>query len=151
WKSMVQSYLAHALAVAGIYAACLWWLNQPHVIVEEPLQTATILNYQVSEYLPEVKPAAERQPPRRDRAQAADPEYSPQKIVSLNVDRRSTKQTIVQADPNLPSLSQDARMPNIVSWTPIPIAPPETAHQRLLDLPSGAPVVAPPTQPTVEH
>jgi TonB family protein len=149
WKSMVQSYLAHSLAVGAIYAGCLWWLNQPQVMVEEPLQTSTILNYQVSEYLPEVKPKADRQePPQRQEAQVADPEYSAQKIVSLDVDRRSTRQTIVQPDPNL--LSQDARMPNIVSWTPIPIAPPETAHQRLLDLPSGAPLVAPPA-PAMEH
>lgn len=151
WKAIVQSYLMHGLAVAAIYAGCLWWLNQPHVMVEEPLQTATILNYQVSEYLPEVKPKSDepQEPPRRKLAQAADPEYSPQKIVSLNVDRRSTRQTIVQPDPNL--LSQDARLPNIVAWTPVPIAPPETAHQRLLDLPSGAPVVVPPAQPTIEH
>jgi TonB family protein len=148
WKSMVQSYLAHALAVGAIYAGCLWWLNRPQVIVEEPFRTATILNYQVSEYLPEVKPKGEQQePPQRRQAQAADPEYSPQKIVSLNVDRRSTRQTIVQADPNL--LNQDTRLPNIVSWTPVPIAPPETAHQRMVDLPSGAPVIAPPPEPAV--
>jgi TonB family protein len=150
WKSMVQSYLGHVLAVAAIYAGSLWWLNQPHVIVEEPLQTSTILSYQVSEYLPEVKPQAEQQePPVRKEARTADPEYSPQKIVSLNVDHRSTRQNIVQPDPNL--LRQDVAIPNIIAWTPVPIAPPETVHQRLLDLPSGAPVVVPPAQQTVEH
>lgn len=150
WGAMVQSYLLHLLTVGAVYAVCLWWLSLPHVIVEEPSQTATMLNYQLSEYLPEVKPQAERQEtPVRNQAQAADPEYSPQKIVSLNVDRRSTRQTIVQADPNL--LRQDVPAPNIIAWTPVPIAPPEISRQHMLDLPAGAPVVTPPAEPSAQR
>jgi TonB family protein len=150
WKAMVESYLAHLFAVIAIYAGCLWWLNQPRVIVEEPLQSSTILSYQLSDYVPALKPEAERQePPVRQKDKAADPEYSKQKIVSLNVDHRSSRQTIVQPDPNL--LRQDVPAPNIIAWTPAPIAPPEMARQRVLDLPSGTPVVTPPAQPTAEH
>ena len=140
WKSMVQSYLGHALAVTAIYAGSLWWLNQPHVIIEEPLRASTLLQYPLSEYLPEVKPQAERiEVPVHRQAQAADPEYAPQKIVTLNVDRQSARQTIVQADPNL--LRHDVPMPNLMAWSPVPIAPPETVRSRMLDMPSGAPVV----------
>jgi TonB family protein len=144
WTRMLQSYLGHLVVVASIYGLNVWWLNQPHLIVEDPPNNTTILHYQVSEYLPEVKPQANQpEPPIRRQAQKADPEYSPQKIVSLHVDHDSTRQTIIQPDPRL--LHQDVPMPNLAVWTPIPSAPSVAAHRSpaLLEMPAAPEVVAP--------
>jgi TonB family protein len=150
WMRMLQSYLGHAVVLACVYAGNLYWLNQPHVIVEEPPQTTTMLQYPLSEYVPEIKPRTQHNDvPVRQRAQKADPLLSPQRIVTLNVGHSSTQQTIVQADPRL--LQQDVPLPNIVAWTATsaPIAP--ATHRRTIDLPSGAPEIAPPSQPTVQR
>ncbi len=149
WTRMIQSYLAHVVVVAFVYAGNLLWLNQPHVISEEPPNTATILHYQLSEYLPQISPQASKtEVPLRPRAQKADPEYSPQRIVSLNVDHTSRRQTIIQ--PDLKALQSDAPMPNIVAWTAAPM-PPVATRRPSLDLPSGAPVVAPPAEGAIER
>lgn len=147
WTRMLQSYLAHAVVLACVYAGNLFWLNQPHVISEDPPQTSAILHYPLSEYLPEVQPRASRTDvPVRQRTQKADPVVSPQRIVSINVDHTSTRQTIIQ--PDLKLLQHDVPLPNLVAWTPLPVAP-IVAQRRTLDLP--APEVAPPAQPTVER
>ncbi|HEY6307967.1 MAG TPA: TonB family protein [Candidatus Angelobacter sp.] len=147
WMRMLQSYLGHAVVVACVYAGNLFWLNQPHVISEDPPQTSTILPYQVSPYLPEVRPETGRTDvPVRQHAQKADPAYSPQRIVSLNVDHASKRQAIIQ--PDLRLLQQDVPMPNLVAWTPLPVAPVATRH-RALDLP--APEVAAPAQPLIDR
>src|SRR5437016_450445 len=36
WAAMGQSLFCHLLLAASIYVLTLAWLNQPHVIVEEP-------------------------------------------------------------------------------------------------------------------
>jgi hypothetical protein len=68
WTRMFHSYLGHLVAVTCIYGLNVWWLAQPHVIAENPPQNMTVLHYQVSEYLPEVKSQAEAEPPIRRRA-----------------------------------------------------------------------------------
>lgn len=148
WKQMGQSLLAHTVVVGVIIAVDFLGLDQPRV-VDEPQKTNSILQYQVSEYLPEVRPhEREAKPPIRRTAQVADPEYSPQKIVSLNMKRDSTRQTIVQPDPNI--LQQDVPLPNIVAWTPVPGAP-VVSRNRFERLPAGMPQVVPPAQAAVEH
>ncbi len=147
WARMIQSYLLHAVVIALVYAGNLFWLNQPHVISEEPPQTATILRYPLSEYLPQVSPQPSRsEVPLRPRAQKADPEYSAQRIVSLNVDHTSTRQTIVQ--PDLKLLQHDVPMPNMVAQTALPM-PPLAMRRPGLDFPS--PVVAPPAEAAIER
>lgn len=149
WKRLLQSGLAHAIVVACVYAGNLYWLNQPHVISEEPPKNAAMLNYQVSEYLPQVKPKSEKDSvPLRERAQKADPERAAQQIVTLNVDHTSTRQTIVQPDSRL--LQQDVPMPNIVAWTAVPMAPVATRHP-LRELQLNQPDVAPPSQASIER
>jgi TonB family protein len=149
WTRMLQSYLGHAVVVACIYAGNVLWLNQPHVVSEDPPQTSTVLHYPLSEYLPEVRPKASRTDvPVRQRAQRADPEYSRQRIVSLNVDHASKRQTIIIQQPDARLLQKDVPMPNLVVRTPLPIAP-AAAQRRVLDLP--APEVAAPAQPVLER
>jgi TonB family protein len=146
WVAMRQSFLAHLLAVVAIYAGSLWWLNLPRVLTEDPTRTTTIVHYQLSEYLPAVNPArVEDEVPVRSHAQNADPEYSPQKIVSLNADHGSTRQTIIQ--PDLALLQHDVPLPNLMAWTPIPGTAPMAARHVLSDMPvSTAQVVAPPQE-----
>jgi TonB family protein len=149
WKRLLQSCLAHAVVVAAVYAGNLYWLNQPQVIPEGPPKNATLLNYQLSEYLPEIIPQPKQHEiPVRERTQKADPAPAPQRIVTLDVDRASARQTIIQPDPRL--LQHDVQMPNVVAWTPVPMAP--TAARRSLQvLPPNLQEVAPPSQPSVER
>ena len=147
---MAQSLFAHAVVVAAILTVdWLGLLNQPRVVVDEQQRTTSILQYQVSEYLPEVRPREKQdQPPVRHTAQEADPEYSPQKIVSLDVEHNSRRQTIIQPDPNI--LQQDVPLPNLVAWTPTPGAP-VAPRNRLEQLPAGTPQVVPPAPAVAEH
>jgi TonB family protein len=145
---MGQSLACHVLVVVSVYVLTLAWLNQPRVIVEEPLKNAT-LHYELTEYLPEVAPRHKMpHTPTRRQAQTADPEYSPQQIISINPDHISTKQTIVQANPNI--LRQDVRLPNLVVVTAFPGAPMAMNHP-LQVLPVNMPQVAPPAQQTAER
>jgi TonB family protein len=146
WVAMRQSLLTHVLAVVAVYAGSLWWLNRPRMLTEDPTRTTTIVHYQLSEYLPAVNPEhVEDEVPVRNQAQSADPEYSPQKIISLNADHNSTRQTIIQPDPAL--LQHDVPLPNLMAWTPIPGTAPMAAHHLLPDVPvSAAQVVAPPQE-----
>jgi TonB family protein len=149
WKQMGQSLLAHLILLGAILTVDWMGLNEPRVLVDEPPKTTSILQYQVSEYLPEVRPRDDQdKPPIRRIAHKADPEYSPQKIVSLNAEHDSTRQTIIQPDPNL--LRQDVPLPNIVAMTPVPGAPVAARH-RIEQLPAGVPQIVPPAQTTAEH
>ncbi|HKF22488.1 MAG TPA: TonB family protein [Candidatus Angelobacter sp.] len=149
WKQMGQSLLAHIVVVGAVFAISWLELNQPQVIVDEPQKAKSILEYQVSEYLPEVRPAQKQNtPPIRRTAQKADPEYSPQEIVSLNAQHDSTRQTIIQPDPIF--LHQDVPLPNIVAWTPVPGAP-VVSRNRVVPLPDGTPQIVPPAEAVAEH
>src|SRR5262249_59001655 len=93
---------------------------------------------------------AEEKPPVRAYRQEADPELAPQKIVVLDADHNSTRQTIVQ--PDLALLRQDVTMPNIVAWTATAMAipvPPVAARHELLELPAAAPPWVAPAQPAL--
>src|SRR5260370_20797386 len=145
---MGQSVLTHLLGVAAVLSRSRLTSDEPRVM-ETPQGATPILQYQVSEYLPEVRPRENQdKPPVRRTAQKADPEYSPQKIVSLNAEHNSTRQTIIQSDPAI--LHQDVPLPNLVAWTPIPGAPVASRHP-LVDLPMTTPQVAAPAQQPAEH
>src|ERR1700742_744896 len=83
WRTLRQSILAHILLGLSVYGLHLLWLNQPQVL-PETAAARTVLHYELSEYLPPVNITARPEPPRRRRAQKADPEYAPQEIVVLN-------------------------------------------------------------------
>ncbi len=139
--------LVHLLVVASIYVLTLAWLNQPRVIVEEPFKTAT-LHYELTEYLPPAIPRHKMpSTPMRNRPQTADPEYSPQQIISIDPDHISNRQTIVQPNPNI--LRQDVRLPNLVVSTTFPGAPMAMNHP-LQVLPVNVPQVVPPAQQMAE-
>ncbi|HET9366198.1 MAG TPA: TonB family protein, partial [Candidatus Angelobacter sp.] len=146
WRSARQSFLCHALALLMLYALHLLWLNQPKVL---PQVTRTaVVNYQLSEYLPEVAPHnAKPQPPRRIHAQKADPELAVQEIVVTNENHISTRQTIVQPSPRF--LKQDVPLPNLIVSTQVPGAPVAMNHP-LQVLPVNVPQIAPPPEPLTQ-
>jgi TonB family protein len=146
WSRIRQSFLGHTLVVLWVYWMTLLWLNRPQVLPQE-LPRTTIAHYQLSEYLPAVNAHREKQaPPARERAQAPDPEYAAQEIVSVQVDHTSMQQTIVHPNPNL--LTQDVPLPNIMAWTRIPAAP-VSANRPLQNLPLEIPQIAAPAQPLI--
>jgi TonB family protein len=143
WKAARQSFLGHALVILAVYGLNLAWLNQPQVLPETP-RTQNVVHYEVSEYLPAVNPRhAKPEPPRRARAQKADPELAPQEIVVTNENHISTRQTIVQPSPLI--LKQDVPLPNLIASTQIPGAPMAMNHPMQV-LPVNVPEIAPPVQ-----
>ena len=147
WKAARQSFLAHALVIAAIYALNLAWLNQPQVLPQAP-PNQTVIHYEVSEYLPPVNTQkAKPEPPRRARPQKADPELAPQEIVVTNENHISTRQTIVQ--PSTLTLKQDVPLPNLIASTAIPGAPIAMNHPMQV-LPVNVPQIAEPAQPLVQ-
>src|SRR5689334_11482180 len=147
WKSARQSFLGHVLVIVAIYALNLAWLNQPQVLPQTP-PNHTVLDYELSEYLPAVNPRKTKpEPPRRARPQKADPEYAPQEIVVTNENHISTRQTIVQ--PSTLVLKQDTPLPNLVASTQVPGAPIAMNHP-MQALPVNVPQIAEPAQPVVQ-
>jgi TonB family protein len=148
WGRMRQSLLGHILAALFVYWITLLWLNRPQVLPVE-LPRTTIRHYALSEYLPAVNTErTEPKPPARKQAQAADPEYAQQEIVSIHSDPTSLKQTIVHPNPYV--LTQDVPLPNLMAWTPVPSAAPIAANRPLENLPLDVPQVAAPVQPTIQ-
>jgi TonB family protein len=147
WGAARKSFLGHVLVVVAVYALNLAWLNQPQILPQTP-PNQTVLHYELSEYLPAVNPRnAKPEPPRRPRAQKADPEYAPQEIVVINEKHNSTRQTIVQPSPIF--LKQDVPLPNLIASTPMPGAPVAMNHPMQV-LPVNVPQIAPPAQPVAQ-
>src|SRR5262245_1243052 len=148
WTQMGQSVICHIFLIAAVLSIDWLWRTQPRVIAEDPRQTS-VVQYQVSEYLPEIRSReSEEKLPIREKAQTADPEYAPQKIVSLDAEHNSLRQTIVQPEPVM--LQQDVPLPNIVAMTTLPGAPVAARHQ-IVELPTGTPQVVPPTETAATH
>ena len=145
WWATRRSLLGHLLVIVAVYALDVAWHNQPQALPEAPSRTAA-LHYELSEYLPAVAPR-KPEPPRRLRAQKADPELAVQEIVVTNPNHISTRQTIVHPNPVV--LQQDAPLPNLIVSTQIPGAPVAMNHP-LQVLPVNAPQIAPPAQPVVQ-
>src|SRR5947209_3017743 len=100
WRSARQSFLVHVLVALSVYAINVAWLDQPHVLPQQPISST--FHYELSEYLPAVTPrTAKPARPRRARPQKADPEYAVQEITVTNENHISTRQTIVQPHPVL--------------------------------------------------
>ena len=131
WKGLSQSAVLHLAVIAGmLWLVPLW----PHrdVIVEHPkFEKEDIIYYSPSEYLP---------PLDTGRAQASQPQkgepaYAPQPIISVPPQADNHTQTIV-TPPNV-KLDHDVALPNIVAWSPTPVAVPMAATTRTdLQVPS---------------
>jgi TonB family protein len=142
WAAVAESLGLHILIAAAVYGLTLLWLNQPHALQPELTNAKPLEHYELSEYLPPIK-KQKPVPPKRRFVQKADPEYAPQEIVSVDVNHKSTKQTIINPlSPRL--LNQDIPLPNIVAWTPVPSVAPVAPNHPLRPLPVATPPVVPP-------
>lgn len=122
WNRFLQSVVYHVLAFALLIAFTRFFALQPPVAVRPTFDHAQVIYYQPSEYLP---PLDTRRPQAAPPAKA-DPEFSPQPIISVPPEADNRSQTIV-APPNI-KLKRDVALPNIVAWSdiekPRPAIPP---------------------------
>lgn len=128
WERFLQSGALHAVAFVLLIGFTRFFALQPRVVARPAFDHAQVIYYQPSEYLPPIdtrsRSAAE---PRK-----ADPEFSPQPIISVPPEADNRAQTIV-APPKV-RLKRDVAMPNIVAWSdnvakprlaipPVPLTP----------------------------
>jgi TonB family protein len=111
WGRFLQSGAGHVVAFALLVGLTRFFALQPQVVAKPVFEHAEVIYYQPSEYLPpldtRIAPAAQ---PRK-----ADPEFSPQPIISLPREADNHSQTLV-TPPNI-KLKRDIVLPNIVAWS----------------------------------
>jgi TonB family protein len=111
WARFLQSVAYHALAFALLIGFTRFFALQPNVVAKPTFDRAQVIYYQPSEYLP---PLDTRDPHQAQPAKA-DPEFSPQPIISVPPEADNRSQTIV-TPPNV-KLKHDVALPNIVAWS----------------------------------
>ena len=148
WAALRKSSLLHLLAAVSIYGLTISWFYQPQFVAQS-IPRNTIEHYEISEYLPPVKPSHPQSEAVRRRPQKADPEFAPQEIVSIDAGHTSIMQTVV--NPVTPQLlKQDTPLPNMVVWTSTP-SPAPLARNHPLVFPFATPQVVPPAQETAKR
>jgi TonB family protein len=147
WRSLVQSALYHLFVLTAVWGISLTWLGQARLRSRNPFENSRITYYSVAEYLPAVDSGSPPAPQERK----GEPAYARQRIVSLPKLPDNRTQTIIT--PNSVRLPREARLPNLVAWTPVPAPVPAAALGRSpsqLTLPAlPVSVVAPP--PEIRH
>ncbi len=139
WGPLAESLVLHF----GVLAAVLWLVPLfPHrelVAAHPAYKTEDLIYYSPSEYLPPLDTgnAHISQP------QEGKPAYAPQPIISVPPEADNHTQTIV-APPAI-KLDHDVALPNIVAWSPTPVAVPmaATTHTDLRVASLSEQVVAP--------
>ncbi len=111
WSRFVQSGAYHVLAMALLIAFTRFFALQPRVIARPTFDRAQVIYYEPSEYLPALDTRSETaaEPAK------ADPEFSPQPIISVPPEADNRSQTIA-TPPNV-KLKHDVAVPNIVAWS----------------------------------
>ena len=147
WDGFVQSCGCHLVAIGLLIGLSRLIALQPRVVPEPAFDHSQVVYYQPSEYLPPIDTrTATSEAPRK-----ADPELSPQPIISVPAEADNRSQTIVT--PPRVKLKRDVPMPNIVAWSDqsqkprlaIPDAPLTPASEiTRIALNLEAPVVTPP-------
>lgn len=128
WNRFLQSSAYHVLAFALLIGFTRFFALQPQVVAKPAFDRSQVIYYQTSEYLPplDTRSAQATQPAK------ADPEFSPQPIISVPREADNRSQTIV-TPPNI-KLKHDVALPNIVAWSdrmerprlaipPVPLTP----------------------------
>jgi TonB family protein len=117
WYGFLQSGACHALAFVLLIGVTRFLALQPQVVPRPVFDRAQVIYYQPSEYLPplDTRSEAATQPAK------ADPEFSPQPIISVPPEADNRSQTIV-TPPNI-KLKHDVALPNIVAWSDTPEKP----------------------------
>jgi TonB family protein len=117
WYGFLQSIACHALAFVLLIGFTRFFALQPQVVAKPAFDRAQVIYYQPSEYLPTLDTRSETatQPTK------ADPEFSPQPIISVPPEADNRSQTIV-TPPNI-KLKHDVALPNVVAWSDTPQKP----------------------------
>ena len=112
WSRFLQSAVYHVIAGAILIGLSHLFAMQPRVVRPLPsFDHSQVIYYQASDYLPPLDTRSDSPAPPRK----ADPELSPQPIISVPREADNRSQTIV-APPSV-KLKRDIAMPNIVSWS----------------------------------
>jgi TonB family protein len=155
WLSFLESCAYHVIAAVLLIGLSRFLALQPRPILRPAFEHSQVIYYNASDYLPPMDTRRAEHP-----AQAkADPEYSPQPIISVPPEADNRSQTIVTA-PNI-RLKRDVRMPNIVAWSDsmqkprleIPAAPltPAAEINRMAPRMENSIVAPPPDAAHLEH
>lgn len=111
WGRFFQSCGYHVIAATLLIALTRFFALQPRVVATPVFQHSEVVYYSPSEYL---RPLDTREqspsPPVK-----ADPEFSPQPIISVPAEADNRSQTIVT--PPKVKLKRDVAMPNVVAWS----------------------------------
>ena len=111
WNGFLQSAAYHGIAYVLLVAFTQLFAMQPRVVPERKFDHSEVVYYQPSEYLP---PIDTRQPSATE-PKRADPEFSPQPIISVPPEADNRSQTIVS--PPKVRLKWDVGLPNMVAWS----------------------------------
>jgi TonB family protein len=135
WGRFLQSALLHTTAVVLIWATSLAWIRQQKILDRPAFDRSSLVTYTPEEYLPPLDTGASPAP----KAQAGDPVYAKQPILSVPPEADNHSQTIV-VPPDI-KLDHDVPLPNIVASGAIAPAVPLDATRA-----SRSRIVAPETQ-----
>src|SRR5277367_5100367 len=111
WRRFLDSGAFHAIAIALIWAGSRFLALQPHAIAQPAFTHSDVVVYSPSEYLPPLDTRRADPAPLRK----ADPELSPQPIISVPREADNRSQTIV-APPSV-RLKNEVALPNTVAWS----------------------------------
>jgi TonB family protein len=147
WYSFLESGAYHVIAMTLLIGLTHLFSLPPRVETKPAFDHTQVVYYRPSEYLPPLDTLrVSDDPPRK-----ADPEVSPQAIISVPREADNRSQTIVT--PPQVKLGADTALPNIVAWSdtaqkprlaipPAPLSPAAEITRLPPTLPNS--VVAPP-------
>ncbi|HVP44002.1 MAG TPA: energy transducer TonB [Terriglobales bacterium] len=140
-RPLLQSVLYHVFIVIALWGLSNTFVFRPRVVRDSFFRDQKITYYDVSEYLPAIDTGSE---PAKE-AKKGEPEYSPQRIVSLPKHPDNSTQTII--DPiDLRLITKEVKLPNMVVWTDVPAPPVAGRNLTKLSVPV-LPTATPPPAP----
>jgi hypothetical protein len=120
WQAFRQSALYHVFAVIVLWGFCQTWWGQRLLKPRRPFENYTVIYYYpTSEYLPAIEDKQTLPSPRVEHK--GEPAYARQHIVSIPPHPDNSVQTIVTPSPL--DIPHHVRLPNIVAWSDLPVAP----------------------------
>jgi TonB family protein len=151
WYYMAESVVYHVIALALMIGLGRLFAMQPPAVARPTFDHNQVVYYQPSEYLPPLDTRTDKS----EEASRADPEFSPQPIISVPPEADNRSQTVV-TPPNV-RLKRDVAVPNIVSWSdkqakpqlaipPVPLTP--AAQISRIRPQVESPAVVPPPDPS---
>lgn len=111
WARFFQSCGYHVIAGTLLIALTRFFAMQPRVVATPVFQHSDVVYYSPSEYLPPL----DTREPAPSHPVKADPEFSPQPVISVPAEADNRSQTIVT--PPKVKLKHDVAMPNVLAWS----------------------------------